>query len=509
MKTLSFPFAAALLLGQCFFPGTSLRAADPYADLPAYRWSQPRTAVLAIEAEIRAARPDQLPIIESKLLQTLQSPAATPDAKAWICRTLRVAGSDQSIPVLAPLLLNDELAADARFALRSLPGPKADEALRQALPNARGPLKSGIILVLGARGDRQAVPLLTPLANEGDPSVAEAALVALGQIGGEAALSAVQAVPAPGKLQRPRQQALLLAAESVLAAGNATRAAATFRSLLAQNEDVMAPAALRGLVQAEKSAPELSASLSSGSPALRAAAARLVNESNDPEVITTVLAKFGSYAPAVQITLLGAINHPAALPAVRTAAESQSEEVRVAALGALGRVGDASVVPLLLRAVGTGAGPARAAARASLLALRGPGVQEALLAAAQAGESASRTEAIQALSGRNATSCAEALLKLAGDPDVGVRTAAINALGVLAEAKDLPALVSLMARAGADREKVESALAQAACAWRTRTPPWRRCSKRWPAPRRTTRRPCSAWLRKCPARGLWPRCETA
>ena len=295
-----------------------------------------------------------------------------------------------------------------------------------------------------------------------DPAVAEAALVALGQIGGEAALAALQAAPGPGQLQTPRQQALLLAAESVLAEGNTARAAVTFRSLLAQNDEAMAPAALRGLVRAEKSAPELSAALNAPSRALRATAARLVNESNDPEVIGGILAKFDSFPPAVQLTLLETISHPAALPAARQAAESQSEEIRVAALAALGRVGDASVVPLLVRAVAAGSAPARAAARASLLALRGPGVQEALLASAQAGESAARTQAIQALSGRNAKACTEALLKLAGDPDVGVRTAAINALGVLAEAKDLPALVFLMARAGADRDKVESALAQAA-----------------------------------------------
>ena len=167
MKTFFLPFAAALLLGQGLLPGSNLRAADPYAELPAYRWNQPRAAVQAIEAEIRAARPDQLPAIESKLLQALQSPAATADAKAWICRTLRMAGSERSVSVLAPLLLDEALAADARFALRSLPGPKPAEALRQALPNARGPLKSGLILVLGARGDRLAVPLLGPLAGGG------------------------------------------------------------------------------------------------------------------------------------------------------------------------------------------------------------------------------------------------------------------------------------------------------------------------------------------------------
>ena len=400
--------------------------------------------------------------IESKLLQVLQSPAATPEAKAWICRTLRVAGSEQAVPVLSPLLVNQELASDARFALRSLPGPKVDAALRQALPEAHGPLKAGIMQVLGARGDREAVSLLAPLAGDADPAVAEAALDALGHIGGEAALAALQTAPAPGSLRRGRQHALLLAAESVLAEGKTSLAAATFRSLFQQHDDALAPAALRGLVMAEKAPPELSASLTAESPVLRGVAARLINESSDAETITTVLARFGSYAPDVQIMLLGVLNHPAALPVVRTAAESPSQDIRVAALAALGRVGDASTVPLLVRSAATGAGPASAAARASLLTLRGAGVQAALLAAAETGESAARQEAVQALSGRNAKDCAGALLKLARDPDAAVRAGAIRALGTMAEAKDLPAMVSMMIQAGADRENVESALAQAA-----------------------------------------------
>ena len=100
------------------------QATDPYKEALHYRFDQPRTAVVAIEAQIRAAKPEQLRVIESKLLEILGSQDATTDAKAWVCRQLRQAGSEHSVGALVPLLSDKDLATPARLALQSIRGRK-------------------------------------------------------------------------------------------------------------------------------------------------------------------------------------------------------------------------------------------------------------------------------------------------------------------------------------------------------------------------------------------------
>jgi hypothetical protein len=93
------------------------QAADPYAEVLSYKIGQPRTAVMAIEAEVHAATAAQLPAIEDKLLKILQSAEATSDAKDWACRQLRQAGSEKSAATLAGLLGDKQLDTVARWAL--------------------------------------------------------------------------------------------------------------------------------------------------------------------------------------------------------------------------------------------------------------------------------------------------------------------------------------------------------------------------------------------------------
>ena len=156
-------------------------------------------------------------------------------------------GSDQAVPALAALLNNADLSADAQFALRSIPGAQVDQALRQALAQTKGLQKAGVIQTLGARQDRQALPLLAPLAGDHDLQIAEAAFYALGNIGGEEALRAVQKAQVPESLSGYRDHALLLCAES-LPADKKAEAGAVYRALLQTKNKALRAAAMRGLV---------------------------------------------------------------------------------------------------------------------------------------------------------------------------------------------------------------------------------------------------------------------
>lgn len=420
---------------------------DPFAEVLSYTIDQPRTAPAAAEAAIRAAKPEELPAIEARLLEILASPAATRDAKDWACRQLRQVGSERSVAALAPLLADKDLATAARWALQSIPGPKVDEALRDALGKVGGDLKVGVICTLGARGDRQAVPLLAPLAGDQDAAVAEAALYALGHVGGTDALQAIQAT-SPDRLKRYRAHAFLLCAERGAAEGNPTAAATVYGVVFWQCEDeVIAGAALRGLLatgSGEAARPAVAAALKAESAKLRLSAAKAVCELGGVEVLSAVLADLPTLPVDVQRTVLGMVTDKAALPAVLKAVESGEEDVRVAALGALGRAGDVSAVPELLTIAGAGSDSGQAAARESLARLRGKDVDPALVAAALEGETPLRLEAIRALAARGAGATVPKLLELAEDADPAVRAEAVAALGEMAGCQAFPRMLKLL-----------------------------------------------------------------
>jgi HEAT repeat protein/type 1 glutamine amidotransferase len=445
---------------------SDLLAADPYAEIRTLSFGKSTEAVAAIQAEITAANPDQLRAIEKKLMAVLQAPEATPDAKSWVCRTLRLAGSEQCVPAVVPLLADARLGPDAQYALRSIPGAKVDEALRVALPGTSGVLKAGIIQTLGARGDRKAVGAIAPLAKDGDAQVAEAALYALGHIGGPEALKALENLkPAPA-LERYREHAILVCAESLLSGAKGKDAAQAGVELYRTSKSPLTKAAALRLVvsaEPEAAAPLLEEALRSEDVSLRSAGIRLLCEAAPEKLVVATLGKFDSWPPATQRGVMGMITNRAAVPVARKAAGTADPVLRVAALEALGRLGTAEDVPLLLERAAGGEPGQGAAARGSLLKLRDPAANDALLKAASAGAAPVRGAAVAALGGRGYAAAVPALLRLAADQDESVRAASRKALGQLATGKDLQPLVSLLTESatGPDREAAENALAQA------------------------------------------------
>ena len=121
---------------------------------------------------------------ESDLIAVLQSDAPKGE-KAITCKLLAIYGTEQSVPALAPLLADKELASWARIALEAIPGPVADAALRDALGKLEGRLLIGVINSIGVRRDVQAIDTLVQKLDNANAGVASAAAVALGHIGGE------------------------------------------------------------------------------------------------------------------------------------------------------------------------------------------------------------------------------------------------------------------------------------------------------------------------------------
>jgi len=445
------------------------------ASVPAYKYGESRQALAEAERliPVLATDPAQRKQIEKHLVGLLDS-KATDEGKGFVCRQLSIIGSAECVPSLAKLLANEALSHHARIALERIQADEAGAALRAALGTVKGKLLVGVVNSVGERRDPKAASALSGLVGSPDPVLAEAAIAALGKIGGAEAAKTLAAArtKVPAKLRMPAIDAYLLCADRMVDEGKKKEAAAIYKEVYdGEKNEALRTAAFRGLLAAgDASAWQLIVeTLTSKDASMWGSAAAFAKEIPGTEATQALAAALPKLSPPAQVLLLGALaarGDAAAQPAVLVAAKSQDESLRVAALRALGSLGDDSSVALLADVAAKGQGSAQAAARQSLQGLKGKAVDQAIVKAIEGAEPAVRVELIRALAGRMATACVGAVLQAAGDADAAVRAEAMKALGVLADAKSLPAVVKLLVGAGEEKERGAAEKAVAAVARR-------------------------------------------
>jgi|688.fasta_scaffold122487_2 hypothetical protein len=191
-------------------------------------------------------------------------------ALEYVCRKLSLIGTAASVPVLAPLLTDEERSHVARLALQRIPAPEAAAAIRGTLEKVDGDLAIGMIASLAARRDVAAVPLLTPLLSA-IPRKAVAAADALGRIHSPEAVRALESFATgadaslPAEVRAAVVDARLSSAEALLGEGRPSDALALYRSLAAAAAGRPADkwielAATRGIAVCLESPPAGSAS---------------------------------------------------------------------------------------------------------------------------------------------------------------------------------------------------------------------------------------------------------
>ena len=147
--------------------------------------------------------------------------------KQYACRELSIIGTEQSVPVLAGMLTNQEYSDMARYALERIPGEAVDKALLAALPKAEGKAKIGIVNSLGERGCKSGGRRRSPSSwTTRTRCCAGAAISALGKIGGPDAVKALDKAlaSAPDNQKMPVYDAYLKIAEKMVAEGNKAEA---------------------------------------------------------------------------------------------------------------------------------------------------------------------------------------------------------------------------------------------------------------------------------------------
>lgn len=421
-------------------------AADPWQALPQYRFGQSREPLATIEEQIRKSDASERAAMEARLLEMLQSPAATSDSRRFICRWLGLVGTQKSVGPLAQLLKDAELSHPARIALEALPGAAADKALTDALPAVKGNLLAGVISSIGSRRVPEAVPQLSNLLSDTDPAVVSAALAALGEIGNEAASRALAAAEVSPALRRDQARARISAASRLAESGNRVAASAVFRDLTNSSQPPAIRVAgfqgLAGTLADTEAAALIIDTLEGDDSLLRPAALKAF--ANAGNARGTVAARLPSMQPRGQLLLLGILadapDVDARIPLLKVADAAPDAAVKAAAIECLAVHGRAEDVALVAGWAATGEAPVKVAARRTLQRISGDGVDAAFIRIMESAGSSQRKVVMEALPGRRMEAALPTLSRLVRGTDIAVATEAAKTIGLMgspAQLKDL------------------------------------------------------------------------
>jgi uncharacterized sulfatase len=406
-------------------------------------------------------------------IEILQSDAPLA-AKAQACQRLGEFGTPAAVPVLAGLLDHDVLATYARAGLERIPGPEGVAALRAALAQTGGMARIGVIHSLAALRDERCVPTLSTLAGDSDPETARAALLALGRIANDMAVSRVRHALSQGPAaSRPdAAAACLLAAEQELKQGRYRSAAALYDSV--RQADVPASyriGATRGAILARQTdrIPFLVQQLRSPDRAIREVAVLTIREHPQDAFAAVLNTEIERASPEFQIHLIGALQdcyNTKSFPILQAKVASENAAIRMAALRVLRNTGGPDSAPALIGVLRAQRSPEEQSLAARRLEeMKDSQVNVLILQAlASATESEFRVQLIRLLEKRAALEARDALLDLAADEDAEVRIASFQALKSLAGIDELSRLLDLTkaCRDEAEREAAASAVAGAA-----------------------------------------------
>lgn len=384
---------------------------------------------------------------EQELISVLESDSPAAE-KAITCKRLAVEGSAASVPALAPLLADERLASWARIPLEVIPGPEADQALREAAQNLTGRLLVGTINSIGVRRDSGAVDMLAEHLSADDPQVLSAAAVALGRIGNEAAAKHLQTGLAESSdiVRAAAADGAVLCAEHLLASGKATEATRLYdqvRQAEVPKQRVLE--ATRGAILARGSdgIPLLLEQLQSADRDLYAiglSTAREVTASEATDALVTLLLETAPQRRAALLLVLADRGDHQALPAVLQTAWEGPKEARSASIRVLERLGDVSCVQTLLDIATESEADVSEMAKTALEKLPDPEVDDDLVERLSEAEGKTRQAIIEVIGKRRVDAFAD-LRKAANDPDGNIRRAALVALGSTVELDNLSFLI--------------------------------------------------------------------
>jgi HEAT repeat protein len=371
--------------------------------------------------------------------------------KALACKQLAIYGSAAAVPELAKLLPDPKLHSWARIALEAIPGPEADQALREAANALDGRLLIGCINSLGVRRDAKAVESLIKRLEDKDPYVAIASAISLGKIGGPEATKSLRGALAgtPGPVRSAVAEGCILCAEQLLAADKAKEATGLYDEVRkADLPKQRIVEATRGAILARKEdgLPLLVEQLKSEDVKFLRLGLQVAREFPGKEIDKSLAAELAKAEPEKAALLIQAMadrGPTVVLPAILKAAAAGPKEVRLSAIGALARVGDATCLNTLLDAALDADVELSAAAKKTVADLPGDKKVDAEVVALLPKSEGKKFAMLIDIVGKRRIEATAALQKALDSSDKVVRAAALQALGETVDAKGLPMLINL------------------------------------------------------------------
>ena len=446
-------------------PQLSEELENALREIASYEFGQSRTSLSVVQEHVRSVQTNksESAIFERRLLRLLNS-EVTVDCKRFVCRQLSLIGSEGSVAGLAKLLGNPELSDMARYALQRIPGSSVDKHLVDRFHKQRRMARIGIINTLGERRSERAIPILVKQLRVSDAETAKAAAAALGKTGGPEAVNALREARGSKRdeIQAAVDDAYLLCADGLLAAGDRENASSIYGELYEADEPVnVRVAALRGLALSEEKRPVnvLLDAIRTQEYEIQAAAAQFLRDIPGEQATKEIASELENASVPVQLLLLEALidrGDSVGLEEIVALSNSDTEAVQVKAFQALGVTGDASVIPLLVEAAGGSEGSVQSAARRSLYRLSAKRVDSQIIDLLRDSDPSIQVELIKAVSERRIGMGTPVLLELTLSESSDVRTECFRGLGVVAGKQDLAAVLDVVPRAKNELELKEA-----------------------------------------------------
>ncbi|HZN59072.1 MAG TPA: hypothetical protein VFD71_13420 [Planctomycetota bacterium] len=297
--------------------------------------------------------------VAAALAAALADAKAAPGVRVLILDLLGSVGDGDVVPGLEKLLADPQLGDPARRALERIPGDASARALESAIDMVPDASKDAVILSLGKKRARTAVPKLTQIAlAEGAHRVAAAK--ALARVGDPAGAPAIRAVI---EAAAPRDRTELLAdylrfAADLQASGERAAAEAIYDDVLRNADETRRYAALYaiyGVPDATRQDPaRLLAALEDASPRVRTLALELLTLQTADNLDALVAERFRAARGARRAALLRVLVARKAAGVedrLREALADGDLDVKVTAFELSGKLDDADSEPFLFEAL--------------------------------------------------------------------------------------------------------------------------------------------------------------
>ena len=385
---------------------------------------------------------------EEVMIATLTSADAPPADKAITCKQLAVYGSADCVPAVAALLSDPELTSWARITLEAIEDNAAEAALIEAAPELEGLPLVGVINSLGVKKSSAAIDLLTQHLGSDNETIARAAAMSLGKIGGSDAIAALKVATGA-----PRMNVRSAAAEGLIRCAELLPAAeaAELYDFVLEN-DVPNPRiveATRGAILARgKDGIELLVkSLGSDNQRIRYIALTATRELSGEGVADGLLAARSDVPPSQAALFLIALGDrgeatmlPAMLEIIAQPAPTDTDiDVKTAALGVVQRIGDPSCLDAWIAAATDDNDVVAAAGRTALQNVGDEDMNSVIVERAQKATGDALKTWIEVIGARRINAI-ELLVAASNQNDVSIQSAALAALGDVATLDELPIL---------------------------------------------------------------------